>query len=308
MTKNIICPCQTGKDVDRDSLLEEFADLRQKCAALKEVFVPDNVWQNFQKMSKEAPDSVGHKYKILGAFQLGILSKMTLPVHRYCLDAKRPLQDTYQKELEEHWLEEETILERHKKARGHEGKINELLCAAWLEGQGWKIDNLEALGGEIDIEATSTENQQWAIEVKYIGQEDGKFEAFEKGCISKDAVAGTFSIYDGYNFLLLKAYDASYQLSQKCTKKNKLAIIVFSHQTWGFNEMPIRSCSIDTRPLHFTDSASTNWNKFLIGKKKYGKYCNVEATLDEYITKLDELWVMQQHGDLTYSLEEIYNL
>jgi hypothetical protein len=68
MTKNIICPCQTGKDVNRDSLLEEFADLRQKCAALKEVFVPDNVWQNFQKMAKEAPDSVGHKYKILGNF------------------------------------------------------------------------------------------------------------------------------------------------------------------------------------------------------------------------------------------------
>jgi len=296
MVKKSFCPCQSIKDIDRDKLLHEFGAIREKCAALREILVPDSEWRNFQQKAKTFSDTVGHRYKVLGALQLGILSKITFPIHHYLMDGDRPkkLKDSYKKELIEHWIEQETPLKRHNKARGHEGKINELLCASWLENQGWKIDNLEALDGDFDIETTSTDNISCSIEVKFIGQEDIKFEE----------TAGTIPIYNAYNYFLFRTYDAAWQLS-KSTKK-RLALIVFSHRTWGLNNMLINERRINHRPIAFSKNASEGWDAFLNSKKGEKRYHDIDNTLGRYIEQLDELWVMQQHGDLEYSLEKIF--
>jgi len=308
MVKKFSCPCQSIKNIDRDKLLHEFGAIRKKCAALREILVPDSEWQNFQRRAKAFPDTVGHKYKVLGALQLGSLSKITFPIHRYLMDGNSPkgtLRNSYRKELIEHWIGKETPLKRHQKAREHEGKINELLCALWLENQGWKIDRLEALGADFDIEATSIDNISYSIEVKFIGQEDKKFEEFEKSCISRNAISGTIPIYDGYNYFLFRTYEAARQLS-KSTRK-RLALIVFSHLTWGFNEMPIKDDWINSRPIVFSKDASQGWDAFLTRKRNDEKrYSNIENTLEKYIKKLSELWVIQQHSDLEYSLEKSY--
>lgn len=82
----IDCPCQKAKKcVDTVSLLDEFAVMREQCAALKEILVPEAMWLEFQLKEKECPDSVGHKNKVIGAFQHGNLSKITLLIHRIVL-------------------------------------------------------------------------------------------------------------------------------------------------------------------------------------------------------------------------------
>ncbi len=212
MNKNIHCPCQSIKCTDRNNLLQEFTAIREKCTALKEILVPDCVWADFQKNAEHLTDNtVGHKHKVLGAFQHGILSKITFPIHRYLMDDNIPkkLKNDYKKDLVERWTEQKTPLKRHQKSRGHDGKINELLCAAWLEHQGWEIDNLEALDGDYDIEATSPGNSSTAIEVKFIGLQNEKFKEHEKCCISHKAIAGTIPIYDGYNYFLFRTYEAA---------------------------------------------------------------------------------------------------
>jgi len=308
MPKTVNCYCQKVKFENKDSLLEEFALARNKCVALKKILVPDSVWSQFEDKTKESPDTVRHNYKILGAFQHGILSKITYPIHRYLMDQNQPLktlQKSYKKELIESWMMKRSPLERHQKARGHEGKINELLCAVWIEKKGWKIENLEALGGKFDIEATSTENILYSIEIKFIGEEDKTFEQFEQCCITGDAVGGTIPIYDGYNYFLFRTYEAALQLSK--SNRKCLAIIVFSNRTWDFNAMPVKDGWISNHPIKFSDSASKGWDAFINNEDNKKKHPDIYKKLEECITtNIDELWVMRQLGNLEYCLEEAY--
>lgn len=304
MVKKISCPCQSIKDIDRDKLLHEFGAIREKCAALREILVPDSVWPDFQRKAQEDPDIVGHNYKVLGALQHGILSKITFPIHLYLLDGNRPkaLKPDYKKDLPEHWMEQKTTFERHKKAREHEGKLNELLCASWLENQGWKIDNLAALCGDFDIEATSTDNISCAIEVKYIGQEDKEFNEFAESRISGNAVGNKIPIYDGYNYVLFRTYETAKQLSE-CTK-TRLAFIVLSYKAWYSIEISMKLNWINNRPIKFIEPSS-GWNDFLSDKKNENRFADIETDLETTIDQLNELWIIKQNSDLIYSLENI---
>jgi hypothetical protein len=305
MFKKNNCPCQSIQKVGRDKLLQEFSAIREQCPALKQILVSDSIWAVFMQKTKDSLDAVGHKYKVLGALQLGILSKITFPIHRYLMDNDHPkadIKNSYKEALIEKWMEKNTTLQRHQKARGHEGKLNELLCASFFEKQGWKIDELEALSGHFDIEATSDKNIQYSIEVKYIGQEDVKFKEVEKSFITKGSIAGTIPIYDGYNYFLFRVYEASKQLS-KSTKK-RLAIIVFSHNTWQFNGMPINDNWFESRPIVFKKSASKKWDEFFTKKKGESRYRNIENEIEKSIGQLDKIWVLQQKADLDYSIEK----
>lgn len=308
--RKINCICQEYKfdEKDNPSLLKTFSDIRNQCPVLKKILVPDKIWAKFQSISRFSSNSVGHNYKVLSALQLGILSKLTFPIHQYLMDnneTPKDIEKNYRKDLIEDWMEKENSIKRHEKARIHEGKLNELLCASWLENKGWKIDNLEALGGSFDIEATTANNIPYSIEVKYIGQENGMFEKLEKSRISGDAFAGTFSIYDGYNYFLFKTYHAAKQLSK--SKKKRLAIIVFSSLTWGFNRMPIENDWINSLPLEFSENATEKWNAFLTNKKKEPKFKDIGNDLESFITNLDEIWIVHQHGDMEYTLEKVIN-
>lgn len=71
--------------------------------------------------------------------------------------------------------------------------------------------------------------------------------------------------------------------------------------------MPINDARINHRPIEFSNYASKNWDVFLSEKKKEKKYHDIENTLEQTIEQLDELWVVQQHGNLEYSLEKSLN-
>ena len=199
------------------------------------------------------------------------------------------------------WMLENELLARHQKERIFKGKLAEIMIAAWIEDKGWLIDNLEALGGKFDLEATSTKHLSYNIEVKYIGQEDFMFENIVESISSGEAVGGPWNIYGGYNFILLKAFEAAKQLFS--STKYPLAILVVNNMAWDFLEMPIKDKWIYNRPIRFFDSASEKWEKFLCKKKSENRFANIENELDTIIGDLKELWIFKEHNDLEYSVE-----
>ena len=302
---NVRCPCRTTILSKKDSLLEEFGSLRKKCPALNSIFIPEEIWPDFQKTASAVPNIVKHRSIVLGAFKNGFLSKITLPVHRYLLKGQEPkanLTNQYRKDLIEKWMLENDLLARHQKSRIFQGKLAEIMIAAWLEDKGWLIDNLEALSGKFDIEATSPKQISYTIEVKYIGHEDDMFEGIVESLRSGTVVDGSWKNgYDGCNFILFKAFEAAKQLS--ASTKNPLAILVVSNMAWDLLEIQIKDQWIFNRPLRFFDSASKKWKFFLRKKKSENKFANIENELDTIIGDLQELWVMKEQNCLAYSLE-----
>ena len=304
--QNPVCSCQTPKKVNREELFQKLSLLRNECPALKEILIPVNQWITFEQLSKDPLDGVGHKFKTLGALQLGILNKITLPIHRYLLSngsVKSSVTKNYKNALTENWMSKSTPIERHRAARVHDGKINELICASFLEDNGWKIDNLEALGGENDIIATDPSGIQYSIEVKYIGTQDEIFYDIEECCITKNATARAIPIYDGYNYFLFRLFEASLQLAR--SKKKKLAIITYSNHSWAFNEMPINANWISHPPIKFAEAASNNWERFISKKKLEKRFINIEAELDDRIKGIDLTLVIKQDSNLDNTVEKI---
>ncbi len=304
MNNNINCCCQAATFNNNGDLLRMFGSLRENCPALRDVFVPESVWPDFQRTAQNDFDEARHHYMLLGALESGNLDKLTGPVHRYLLDNGRPkttLKKQYKNDLVEKWMLEKNHLERHRKARIFQGKLTELLIALFIEKQGWKINNLEALCGDSDIDAASPDDISCAIEVKYIGQEDLRYQEVVNSITSSEAGVNSINIYDGYNFFLFKSFDAAKQLS--LSKKARLAFIIVSNQAWPFLSMPLADRWINNRPISFSDSASPDWINFLNQKKKEPKFSNIENELDSVITQLKELWIIREQNYFEYSID-----
>jgi hypothetical protein len=304
--ENVRCPCQTASFAGEGTLLQEFASLRELCSALKEILVPEESWLSFCEEALKSTDAARHCFILLDAFENGFLERITSPIHRYLLEQNRPkttLTKQYRKDLTESWMLEKSPLERHQKARIFQGRLAELRCAAWLEERKWAITGLEALGGEFDIAATSPKGIECAIEVKFIGQEDDKFEEIWESISSGDGVCGGFfNLYAGYNFLLFKVFEAANQLST--STRRRLALIVISNMTWSFLKMQIKDTWMRDRPLRFFDvEASPEWNRFLSCKKTERRFANIEKELNSKVGSLQEVWFVNEGNFLEYSLE-----
>ena len=302
--KKIKCPCQSIPITNTPSKFEDFASLRESCPALREVLFPETIWHDYQKMVKANNHQSRQLPIVLGAFNRGLLARITMPVHAYLLDGQTlnvNLTKQYKKDLNEKWILERDQLAAYKKLRIFKGKLTEIMVAAWLEDSGWKINNLEALGGSFDIEATSPEHVCYGIEVKYIGIQDYRYNELQHSLRSGEAVSGFFNIYNGYNFILFKIFEAAKQLT-KC-KNSRLSLVVVDSVDWDFLEMPIRDKWINSRPIRFSDSADRDWKEFLEQKKKEKRFVTVENELDKAIGGLKECWILKETY-MAFVLEE----
>jgi hypothetical protein len=201
---------------------------------------------------------------------------------------------------------EKDYMERHRKARIYQGRLAELLSAAFIEDKGWRIDNLAALGGTFDIEATSPDIKSFSIEVKFIGQEDLRFQELVENMTFNKSVGNSCNIYDGYNYFLFRTYEAAKQLSD--SNKNRIALLIISNLAWPFLSMPIKDEWIKNRPIAFSQDTSDEWKNFLIKKKKERKFANIDTDLDDMISQPKELWVMQEQNYLEYSRESVVRI
>ena len=119
------CKCMNANEWDK------FEKLRGQCSALKEILVPDNVWNKFQVMNSKERDKAFHRSMILLALERGYLNKITSPVHRYLMEGSRPkalVNNNYKNDLIELWMSKNNEKERHKDARIYMGKLVELQC------------------------------------------------------------------------------------------------------------------------------------------------------------------------------------
>jgi len=296
------CACQTVKDINDSwsNIINHFEGIRKNCPALREIFVPESEWPKFRKMYQSAFDESGHRSILLGALRWGDLKKITLPVHAYLLDGEKPkkLAPEYDQFLIEKWMLKKTPLERHQGVRGFNGKLAELISSSWIESQGWKIVNLAALGGKFDIEAISPQGKNCAIEVKYIGEEDCQFEQDLKSSISGETGHGAFGVYEGHNYILLRVYEATKQLSD--FKGDRYVFIVISRETWDSFDIDL----LQPYPLNFTDLAPLKWKDPLSGKKVEKKYPNIETEIKEVLNQIKELWIIKSDS-WEYSLSKI---
>ena len=306
------CDCQTvkcqfinGAKTNWSDILNQFESVRKNCPALREIFVPEAYWPEFHEKASDALNEAGQQYILLSAFKSGNLGKITLPIHTYLLDGEKPkvLTNNYKKDLIDRWKSETKSLKRHKEARGFNGKLAELISASWIESRGWTIENLAALGGSFDIEAIFPQGKSSAIEVKYIGEEDCRFEEDLKSMISGEAVGGHPNHYDGYNFILFKVYEAAKQLGE--FQGDRYIFIVISNLAWSSLDIAIEDNWLQQYPSKFTNLASSKWKDFL-SKQMKKKYPNIEKEINEVLNQIKELWIIKDKC-WEYSLTKIIN-
>ena len=293
------CQCQKNSVVNSNNILYEFGNLRNQCAALRKILLPDNIWNDFHKVHLFS-DNASHCSILLLAFERGHLKEITSPIHKYFLKEGKPiinLNPNYIKDLQEHWMKQKNECERHKKAKIFQGKLVELQIAEWLEQQGWNIINLEAKGGEHDIECTDPSDINTAIQVKFIGQKKDEDEFL----IS--AGTGTFSsypLYTGINIVLLRVYESAITLQS--SNKKKIAIIVISEMFWPFVKIPITENWIDWKSPRFYEN-DTDWEELLRKEEKDKEYFTIKNNLSKAINTLDELWIVTRQEGFNYLIQ-----
>ena len=297
------CKCKMAPATQNNQLLQKFAIVRRNCSALREILVPDDIWSDFKAKAQRDIVKGGQQSLLLSAFRLGYLNKTTSPVHRYLMECGKPkgeIAAQYVKDLQERYMiEAKDGVRRHIKCREHQGKLTELMCAEWLESQGWKISNLAALGGNADIEAASPDNICCAIEVKYLGQEDIRYEDSVKACATGKAQPGELRSYAAYNYLLFRVYQAAQQLLG--LNENRIVFLVIDKGNWDYIELPLKDRWLCRRPIRFSEYAR-DW---LENKKKEKKYFNIEKELEKTLGHLKEVWIIREKANLQYELHDI---
>lgn len=301
IAKSIQCICQKAVADDSDHALEEFAGVRDRCPALKEILVPDSSWTDFKKVVQDDIDQAQHQSILILGFIRGYLRSITSPIHRYLIDNNKPkslLTRQYRNDLRERWLLKNSVQERHHKSRIFFGKLTEILCAQWLEDLGWGVVNLAALGGGADIEAISPDNVSFLIEVKYVGRLDDEFMAAVESLSGKGG-GFTVSPYSASNFLLFKLYTAAKQL--EAFPLNRIALLVISYMTWGLVEKVLDQNWMHWDEPRFLDS-NEEWNAFLEEKRK--TYPAIDKDLQSTIKSLDKIWIVRNDYGFGYSLQD----
>lgn len=304
------CDCQTiqcnilsGVKTDWGDVLKQFENVRKHCPALREILIPEDRWPIYCKKALEPINKAGHQHVLLGAFKHGNLRRITLPVHTYLLDGEKPkaLKPNYKKDLIESWMMGTTPLDRHKRVKGFNGKLAELISALWLQDQGWKIKNLEALGGAYDIEAISPTGNNTAIEVKYIGEEDSKFLKDLESMQSHKAVSGRLNHYDGYNYILFRTYEAAKQL--KNFSEDRYIFIVISTSTWDFVDIAVNDKWIQ-HALHFFEFSKWKGSVSESFARQISKYPNIEQEINGVLNQVQTLWVIKEKS-WKYNLAQV---
>jgi hypothetical protein len=177
-------------------------------------------------------------------------------------------------------------MERHQKFRMFFGRIVELQCAEWLEGQGWKISALEAYREGPDIEATDGSRKSMAFEVKYIGQDDEGFDTGLKSLRGENA-CGLRSPYGAVNYLLYRVYEAAKQL-RLSVAATRIALVVVDEVTWFTFATQLANGWID-----WTNPAFKLVADPFIDKQR-SENPNLDDDLKSILGSIDAVWILKR--------------
>ena len=236
---NITCVCLAATDAvgmvrgpEGQIRLQEFSALREKCLALREILLPEEVWPKFRHWHVLPDEEASHASVALLAFWRGCLPQVTRPIHDNLLSPTGILcsvSKQYVKDLQEKWMFDANAAKRHRLSRIFRGRLIELQFASWLQSQSHTIVGLEATREGPDIETLSPTGEAQAFEVKFIGVEDGDFKMILKSMGGHPA-GGAVSPYRPVNYLLFRVYEAASQLKAASGQKN--VVIVIDESGW----------------------------------------------------------------------------
>ncbi|MGA2774300.1 MAG: hypothetical protein ABSG26_26230 [Bryobacteraceae bacterium] len=236
------------RDADGLIPIKDFSEMRDKCPALRQVLLPDSIWQQFRAWHSRPDDVATHCSILLLAFRRGYLNRVTAPIHQYLLSSTGILPDVrkqYVQDLRERWMLDGDPVKRNRLSRTFRGRLVELQFAVWLESRSHKVVGLEATREGPDIETLSPDGVANTFEVKFIGVEDGDFRIFLES-IAGSPGGGFVSPYTAMNFLLFRAYEAARQLH--AVTGTKTVVVVIDDMTWFRFDMQLRGNWINSLP------------------------------------------------------------
>ncbi|KAF0208902.1 MAG: hypothetical protein FD171_543 [Actinobacteria bacterium] len=299
------CACSSWNPDDGLGI-EAFASIRADCSALRMILVPDSLWDDFEAWHGQLDDASLHRSILLLALQRGYLAAIVSPVHRYLVcqgEMSSKVTKQYKTDLREDWWCYSDPAERHQKARMYSGRLAELQFAEWLEEQGWRVENLEALGADSDIEAMApNEVVATSFEVKLIGVEDTDFECIVRSLAGSPA-GHHASPYDAANYLLFRAYEAAVQLRRN-ERGRRIVVVVVDDMAWPEFEVQIREGWIDwSRPGFLRGD---HLSDFLAGQ--LSRYPELLSNLADTLHAVDELWILRREDGYRHVCELIQPL
>lgn len=294
------CSCALERYEGPTPVLEGFAVVRRNCPALREILLPDESWELVSDQMSVPSDDAGHQSYLLLAYERGVLSKITAPVHRFLLAGASPhpnLTPQYRHDLQERWLVDVDPVSRHERFRQFFGKIVELQVVQAITNRGWTVTGLEALGAHADVVALSPENTLYSLEVKYIGQETDHFQTVLRALAGQPA-AGVGSPYGAVNYLLFRVYEAARRLQLSST--SRIAVVVIDALAWHAFEAQLEDRWVRWNQPAFL-AADGEWAQFLQSQR--ARYPHIDADLSDVVRTLDRIWVLRMDSQYECVLE-----
>jgi hypothetical protein len=293
----IHCTCINTSRPSHADALNVLGSLRLQCPALRQILIPDSIWDEYQAAARYE-DAAAHCPMIILSLIDGHLSNITIPIHIMLfngVDLSSCISKQYKKDLAEKWFFERGVMRRHGRSRRFVGKLVEILYAAHLNHSGWRIINLEAWDGERDIEAIAPDNQVCAFELKYIGQDDTAFKRIVESMIYGPTVHNS-SIYSAANYLIYRVYEAARQLREY--PHRRIATIVLAKWASDRIDLTIEDNWIDWMNAKFFDEADAEWGAFLMKQKTRNP--SLEDDMAETIRSLNSIWIEHISGSFEY--------
>jgi hypothetical protein len=291
---------EPSHDGSHETSLEILASVRSICPVLREVFLPDKVWSEFQDWHRNPDNVAHHRSVILLALERGHLDRVTSAIHRYLTNAGSicsGVRQQYLKDLQERWMFQVDAIDRHQKFRIFLGRLTELQVAEWLEERAWVITGLEALREGADIEAKANTGAGSAFEVKFIGSEDKDFGMILQS-LAGEPVAGPVSPYSAMNYLLFRVYEAAKQLAR--TTNGRIAVVVVEDLTWFRFDIQLKDGWTDwANPKFFNNDPA--WQEFI--EEQRHRFPNVPTDLSMTLAEVDAVWIVRQSYGYQFNLE-----
>lgn len=282
------CACVVGK-TGKGTLLEELTRVREACPALKRIFVPDDVWPDFEARVKELiakPDTMRHNAIAYYALDRGTLGAMCSPIHRYLLDGDIPKAHVDLGALLENWIQKEKHIEKHRRSKSFMGKLVELLYIEHLGSQGYKVLALDAVERGPSDAVVEKDGKRQSLEVKYLGVDDDSFEAIVKSVADDKPTPHVGDLYGSINYVVFRVYEAAKQL-QKTPKEGRRVAFVIDDQTLHTVELQLKSKNkwIDWSAAKLYDNAGAKSKKFIDDQR--GDYPDLDKELASVIRELE---------------------
>lgn len=302
------CPCFLIVEPveDKRQALAVLERVRGECPAIREVLVPDGIWDKYRAFTLKSDEALHHPL-VVGAIMDGMLPAITGPIHKFHLESERKFRPGFLGSIAETWWQAPTLVAsedrrgRHERKRIFQSHVVELLVADELDRAGRQILDLAAWSDGVDVLALGDADTPMRIEVKYLGMENDQFlEICES--IAGRASGGSFSPHVAKNYLIIRAYEAALQLQRHGGDGAGVVCIVVEELGWHKFDTGRVIWPGFLEDLRLEEVNDPDWLEFMDGLA--AKYPGFPDNVDEVIATVDAIWIMKRVGVSTLVLEE----